>query len=238
MAKSILLARTRGLYLSGLLRYLPILRFIASQRPATILDVGSGLHGIAPFVHASRVTVQDVSFPPNVRSHADFVVTGSMTNLPFSNNSYDLVVSCHAMEHIPDKLRQLALAEMVRVGKRWIVLSCPTGRDAEQADVELADWFRRRGEAIPGWLDDHLRFGLPDLLTLTESCDCKKQIIYNISIELNNAMARLESVRLFQILSGIGARVGPQFGTFLLNRIFSGERHYDAVLIMSKNNSS
>jgi SAM-dependent methyltransferase len=160
-----------------------------------------------------------------------------MTHIPFSNDSYDLVVSCHAMEHIPHSLRQVALAEMVRVARRWVVVSCPTGPDAQQADIELAERFARGKRVIPPWLDEHLRFGLPDLSALSEPYNCRGELTHSMSVELNNAMARLESRRLLQILSGIAARVVPQVAGSLLSRMFSGERYYDAVFVIAKNNS-
>ena len=224
----------RGLYLSGVLRYRPVVNFIRSHKPTTILDIGSGLNGVAAFVREGTVTLEDLAFNSDAQSRADFVVVGSMTNLPFSDNSYDLVVSCHAMEHIPSELRPVAFSEMVRVAREWVMISCPSGREAEQADKELAEWFRGTGRAIPGWLQDHLRFGLPDLATLSRLYNCRKETCYNISAELNTILIRLESVRLFQIVSAICAEMIPDVAAFLLSRLFPGPKAYDMVLTMSK----
>ncbi len=54
------------------------------------------------------------------------IINGSILELPFANNSYDLVCAFDVIEHVKDDAK--AVAEMVRVCKPngWIVVTVPT----------------------------------------------------------------------------------------------------------------
>ena len=51
------------------------------------------------------------------------VVRGSVENLPFKDNSFDLVLCSEVLEHIPDWKK--ALSELQRVSRKYIVLTIP-----------------------------------------------------------------------------------------------------------------
>ena len=46
-----------------------------------------------------------------------------MEDLPFGDNTFDLVFSCHAFEHCENPLQ--ALKEMKRVSKKWVLIFTP-----------------------------------------------------------------------------------------------------------------
>ena len=96
------------------LRYAPILSAIRERRPQTILEVGSGPHGVAYYLRDRRVVGTDIAFGerplPNLRA-----VLASAEALPFRDRAFDLVVSSDMMEHLPEQLRERAVRELLRV---------------------------------------------------------------------------------------------------------------------------
>lgn len=61
-------------------------------------------------LHATRLKLCNNGHPPPVT-----LVQGDAQSLPFSDNSFDIVVSCETIEHLPDV--QAALREMFRVAR-------------------------------------------------------------------------------------------------------------------------
>jgi len=47
-------------------------------------------------------------------------VQGIIENLPFEDNSFDLVLCCEVLEHLPDDIYQYALKEIQRVSNEYI----------------------------------------------------------------------------------------------------------------------
>jgi SAM-dependent methyltransferase len=67
--------------------------------------------------------------------------TASVCDIPFADQSFDLVFSSQVLEHMPHP--QTALDEFARVSRKWILLSVP-----------LEPWFRTFT-----WLSVHTRIG-------------------------------------------------------------------------------
>jgi ubiquinone/menaquinone biosynthesis C-methylase UbiE len=100
---------------------------------ASVLDVGCGegigtvrMAGVLP---AARVVGLDVAHPGlleewRTRQHERIeFVAGSAYDLPFADDSFDLVSAIEVFEHLERPER--ALAEMARVSRRGILLSVP-----------------------------------------------------------------------------------------------------------------
>jgi len=114
-------------------QYESIARFVESGM--NILDNGCG-EGSLSFILAQkgvRVTGCDIS-RPNIDmcmkrrdelniSSASFLVADS-ESLPFPDNSFDLVVSSHVLEHLPDFDK--GLQEIMRVTKKRAIVAIPT----------------------------------------------------------------------------------------------------------------
>ncbi len=81
----------------------------------TLLDIGTGNGAIAGYLSESYdVTSLDITDQRTVHEGYRFIQIES-ERLPFSNNSFDLVVSNHVIEHVPDA--GLHLSEIFRVLK-------------------------------------------------------------------------------------------------------------------------
>jgi len=53
------------------------------------------------------------------------LVQGTASQLPFSSNSFDLVLACEVLEHIPNHIYKSVLEEIIRVTKKYILITVP-----------------------------------------------------------------------------------------------------------------
>jgi ubiquinone/menaquinone biosynthesis C-methylase UbiE len=97
--------------------------------PGQALEVGCGEGVIAGRLHRrfGEVVALDL---PDAGLRADWrrlkgprFLHANAHRLPFADRQFDLVVAAEVLEHLPDPAR--GLAEMVRVGRRHLVLSVP-----------------------------------------------------------------------------------------------------------------
>lgn len=136
-------------------------------RPASVLDVGGGPANAAAFMPADHVTVSDVRPPDrDWYSVPDGLIVADGAKLPFRDRSYDAVVSCDTLEHVPREQRDPLLRELVRVSRGWVVLACPCNtKGVAEADQAVLDQLLARfGEDFPSVpvLREHLGYGHPD----------------------------------------------------------------------------
>jgi len=109
------------------------------------LDVGCGIGVFAYYlppipsvigIDISRLMLSTSPLPRNK------LVQGSVSHLPFSNESFDLVGSWDVLHHIENPLP--AIQEMSRVSKRWVVLFEPNRYNPGQIicalTEELSQW--------------------------------------------------------------------------------------------------
>jgi hypothetical protein len=93
-------------------------------------------------------------------------VVGDARRLPFDDRAFDVAVAVDLLEHIAPHDRPAVLDELCRVSRRRVVVACPAGGPALEADRRLADFYRRRKRTLPGWLEEHLANGFPEPLEL------------------------------------------------------------------------
>ncbi|MBX9765501.1 class I SAM-dependent methyltransferase [Patescibacteria group bacterium] len=99
-----------------------------------VLDTGCG-EGVLAVMLAKKgalVTACDIS-QPNVERAQEYAreagvevtfLVADSEHLPFANDSFDVVVSSHVLEHLPDFDK--GLRELVRIGKDRVVFAVPT----------------------------------------------------------------------------------------------------------------
>jgi SAM-dependent methyltransferase len=92
-----------------------------------ILDLGSGdglvLNALRKMGHdpvafdISRIALKHIQ--------GNKLVQGTASNLPFLSNSFDLVIACEMLEHIPNLIFNSVLEEIKRVTKKYILITVP-----------------------------------------------------------------------------------------------------------------
>jgi SAM-dependent methyltransferase len=154
--------------LNHLVRLLPVAGLVREAGARTVLDVGSGSRGLARWLPASlSVTAVDTTFDDygaarRFAGRGARPVVGDVRELPFADRAFDAVAAVDLMEHVPPADRGRALDELARVTRRRLVVGCPVGARALQADRALSERLTASGRTPPGWIAEHLANGFPE----------------------------------------------------------------------------
>ncbi|MEW6443336.1 MAG: methyltransferase domain-containing protein [bacterium] len=146
------------------LRYLPVAQALGRSGPAArVLDVGSAGEGLSRYWDGTAFEL-DLRMPqgPGEAGPSRRRVLGSGLALPFRDGAFDAVVSSDVLEHLAPEDRPSLVGEMLRVGRRQIVLAVPCGQASREAEAEVDRVHRDRHGPSHAWLEEHLRHGLPD----------------------------------------------------------------------------
>jgi hypothetical protein len=156
--------------LNQLARYSAVLPLLGNDGKArTLLEVGSGSEGVARFLRSGwEITVSDRDFSDygavQIDSGGDLRrVEADVTQLPFADGEFDVVLALDLLEHVPPQLRARALQELARVSRVRTIVGCPCGAPALRFDRALARWYRLLPmRSTPTWLAEHLENGFPE----------------------------------------------------------------------------
>lgn len=103
----------------------------------SILDVGCGNGAISNAISDRVVIGSDIALAAikHMRHPACLADIGEM---PFADNSFDLVMATDVLEHIPDSQYAKACAEIARISRRWILIAVPYRELLDSATVDCA----------------------------------------------------------------------------------------------------
>lgn len=95
--------------------------YIRRLKPNNILEVGAGNKTVSNYLrhHGYFVDTCDNSKELSPDYQAD------IKNLPFKNDSYDAILACEILEHLPIEDFEIALEQLYRVTKRYVIISLP-----------------------------------------------------------------------------------------------------------------
>lgn len=94
---------------------------VRACKPSSVLEVGVGEGVVAERLTQDGVAVTTIDITPDLRPD----VVGSVTALPFEDESFDLVLAAEILEHIEFADVPKALAEIHRVTRRDVMISIP-----------------------------------------------------------------------------------------------------------------
>jgi SAM-dependent methyltransferase len=108
--------------------------FPRGLRKASLLDAGCGngffCHWMSSRIPLDRVAGADISAPrialARQRYPAFEFQVASLEQLPWPDNTFDMVTCIEVLEHLP--IPETALRELVRVSKRYVVITVPDRR--------------------------------------------------------------------------------------------------------------
>jgi hypothetical protein len=129
------------------------------------LDVG-GKKGLLP-EFGINTTVIDIE-----KSSEKNYVQGDALDMPFEDNSFDAVISCDVLEHIPQKRRGTFIAEIVRVSKNYSIICAPFNEGGVSDSEKKANQFYKGvTKKDHRWLVEHIENGLPKTKDTESSLD-------------------------------------------------------------------
>lgn len=139
-------------------------RALLGPEPLEILDVGDPYGTLDLLFPQDRTISLDIyaEEPPRHERHAH--VIGSGFDLPFPDDSFDLVTSHDTLEHLPAGRKSEFLAELVRVSRGPVVVVAPFAdpRTTRCEGIVNAYYVARFGHEMYQ-LAEHAASGLPDL---------------------------------------------------------------------------
>ncbi len=105
---------------------------VLKRAPAELLEIGIGNGFLSRYLRSKGVQVHTVDL--DGRLEPDTV--GSVLDLPFDDQSFDMVACFETLEHLPWDRFAPALTELRRVAKRWVMLSLPDASPYLRVDIE------------------------------------------------------------------------------------------------------
>lgn len=139
----------------------------------TVLDVGCGKQMLlGSFLPNHQVTYLDplLANIPGLANAQDGapptsnVIGTRLTADSVADQSFDVVVTVDALEHIPSDARQPFLEQIVRASRRGVVIAAPFSDigDAKSTDDFVHEAYRAKHGSDYSWLWEHEEFGLPN----------------------------------------------------------------------------
>lgn len=113
----------------------------------SVLNVGGEMRELASFIPKAQYCLAE----PSTNG-----ISG--TNLPFDDHTFDYVVSCHVLEHIPVEKRRIFLDQLLSKSKYGIILLNPFHDSEAHVDDRLKLMIEITGAK---WAKEHLECTLP-----------------------------------------------------------------------------
>lgn len=121
--------------------------------PDNVLEIGIGNKTVANYLKQNGTKVDTCDFDKDLEP--DYV--GDIRNLPFQDSSYDVVMACEILEHIPWEDVETALSELRRISRRYALISIPYSTTGFELLLKFPLLKRILGKP---WLDIFLRISL------------------------------------------------------------------------------
>lgn len=94
---------------------------VIRSKAKSVLEIGPGNGVVTHMLRLAGIDVVTVDHDPALQPN----VVASIPELPFSPASFDMVLCCQVLEHLPWERFDEAIADMARISRTRIVLSLP-----------------------------------------------------------------------------------------------------------------
>ena len=94
---------------------------IVSSNPEKVLEIGLGSGLLGVILNKLGINYESLDIDPQLQP----TYMGSVLDIPLDESSYDTVVCCQVLEHLPYDVFAKALNELFRVAKRTLIISLP-----------------------------------------------------------------------------------------------------------------
>lgn len=94
---------------------------VRSLQPQSVLEIGVGNKTVANYLRQNGIAIDTCDIDAEL--YPDYVA--DVRNLPFADDSYDVVMACEVLEHLPWSDVEQALRELHRTTRRFVLLSLP-----------------------------------------------------------------------------------------------------------------
>lgn len=106
---------------------------VSRLKPQSVLEIGPGPGVFKANAQVFGLNIETVDIDPEL--NPDHLAPA--TDLPFADNSYDLVCAFQVLEHMSYKESLKSFTEMVRVSRKNIVLSLPNARKVVALSIPM-----------------------------------------------------------------------------------------------------
>ncbi len=111
---------------------------IIKLNPKTVLEVGVGNGFVSKYLKEKYLKERKVNILTlDIDKRLNPDVVGSVLNMPFSNESFDVVACYEVLEHIEYKDFNKALSEIFRVSRAYAILSLPDVNRVYRLNVQI-----------------------------------------------------------------------------------------------------
>jgi ubiquinone/menaquinone biosynthesis C-methylase UbiE len=90
-------------------------------KPERVLEVGIGNGTVSNYLRNAGLNIKTCDINPNLKPG----VVSDIRKLPFDEKSFDLVMACEILEHIPFEDFEKALSELYKVSRKYVLISIP-----------------------------------------------------------------------------------------------------------------
>jgi len=169
----------------SMVHYLPILKEIKKLNGVhSVLDVGcshgGGVEALWEMgIRASGVDISSNAVKMAQRRHGDNDLcvdkcwqSASATSLPFVNSTFDAIISTDVLEHLDPTESDMAVSELVRVTRMWLVLKIANRHEGSRMDRIKAPVGKHQSDTFSKVIRKQHGRDLPaNLHTLVQSSD-------------------------------------------------------------------
>lgn len=107
--------------ISRFIAYFYQIDLIRQLKPQNVLEIGVGNKTVSNYLKYHGIKIDTCDFDESLEP--DYVA--DIRNLPFEENSYDAIMACEVLEHIPWEDVDKALSELYRISKKHAIISIP-----------------------------------------------------------------------------------------------------------------